>query len=35
MQRTAILNVVGLTTRLIGEHTPAIRAFVETFMGTS
>lgn len=29
MQRTAILNVVGLTTRLIGEHTPAIRAFVE------
>ncbi|MDB6003208.1 MAG: alkaline phosphatase family protein, partial [Prosthecobacter sp.] len=29
MQRTAILNVVGLTTRLIGEHTPAIRAFIE------
>lgn len=29
MQRTAILNVVGLTRRLIGEHTPNIRAFVE------
>lgn len=29
MQRTAILNVVGLTTRLIGDHTPAIRAFLE------
>jgi predicted AlkP superfamily pyrophosphatase or phosphodiesterase len=29
MQRTAILNVVGLTSRLIGEHTPAIRAFLE------
>ncbi|MEN3944186.1 nucleotide pyrophosphatase/phosphodiesterase family protein [Prosthecobacter sp. SYSU 5D2] len=29
MPRTAILNVVGLTRRLIGEHTPNIRAFVE------
>lgn len=29
MQRTAILNVVGLTSRLIGEHTPAIRSFLE------
>ena len=29
MQRTAIINVVGLTGRLIGEHTPAIRAFIE------
>lgn len=29
MPRTAILNVVGLTRRLIGEHTPHIRAFVE------
>lgn len=29
MQRTAILNVVGLTRRLIGEHTPRIRAFME------
>jgi len=29
MQRTAILNVVGLTSRLIGEHTPSIRAFIE------
>lgn len=29
MIRTAILNVVGLTPRLIGEHTPHIRAFME------
>ena len=29
MQRTAILNVVGLTPRLISEATPAIRAFME------
>jgi hypothetical protein len=29
MTRTAILNVVGLTRRLIGDHTPNIRAFVE------
>jgi len=29
MQRTAILNIVGLTARLIGAHTPAIRAFME------
>lgn len=29
MQRTAVLNVVGLTTRLIGEQTPKIRAFLE------
>ena len=29
MHRTAILNVVGLTPRLIGEHTPKIRAFME------
>lgn len=29
MQRTAILNVVGLTSRLIGESTPHIRAFLE------
>jgi predicted AlkP superfamily pyrophosphatase or phosphodiesterase len=29
MHRTAILNVVGLTPRLIGEHTPQIRAFME------
>ncbi len=28
-QRTAILNVVGLTPRLIGEHTPHIRQFTE------
>jgi predicted AlkP superfamily pyrophosphatase or phosphodiesterase len=29
MQRTAILNVVGLTPRLISEATPRIRAFME------
>jgi len=29
LQRTAIINVVGLTGRLIGEHTPAIRSFIE------
>jgi len=29
MTRTAVLNVVGLTPRLIGEHTPQIRAFCE------
>ncbi len=29
MQRTALLNVVGLTRRLIGEHTPRLRALVE------
>ena len=29
MQRTAILNVVGLTRRLIGDHTPNLKAFVE------
>src|SRR5436190_6743908 len=29
MQKTAVLNVVGLTPRLIGEHTPRLRAFAE------
>ncbi len=29
MQRTAVLNVVGLTPRLIGNHTPKIRTFLE------
>jgi len=29
LQRTAIINVVGLTGRLIGEHTPNIRTFLE------
>lgn len=29
MQRTAVINVVGLTTRLIGEATPHIRGFLE------
>lgn len=34
MIRTAILNVVGLTPRLIGEHTPKIRAFMERSQST-
>ena len=29
MSRAAILNVVGLTPRLIGDHTPNLRAFLE------
>lgn len=29
MQRVAVLNVVGLTTNLIGEKTPRIKAFLE------
>jgi predicted AlkP superfamily pyrophosphatase or phosphodiesterase len=29
VQRTAVLNVVGLTTRLISDATPQIRAFLE------
>ncbi|MDZ4289258.1 MAG: alkaline phosphatase family protein [Prosthecobacter sp.] len=34
MERTAILNVVGLTQRLIGEHTPNIQAFVARTQST-
>jgi predicted AlkP superfamily pyrophosphatase or phosphodiesterase len=30
MKRLAVMNVVGLTEALIGEHTPAIRAFRDT-----
>lgn len=29
MKRTAVLNVVGLTRGLVGEHTPRLRAFLE------
>lgn len=29
MQKTVVINVVGLTKRLIGEHTPFIRSFLE------
>ena len=29
MQKTVVLNVVGLTPELIGEHTPKIKAFTE------
>ncbi len=28
MRRTAVLNIVGLTSSLIGEHTPRIRSYV-------
>ncbi len=30
MNRTAVINVVGLTESLIGEHTPKIRAFLQS-----
>ncbi len=29
MQKTVVINVVGLTQRLIGEHTPFIKSFLE------
>ncbi len=29
MQKTVVLNVVGLTSELIGDHTPKIKAFTE------
>ena len=29
MQKTVVINVVGLTKRLIGEHTPFIKSFLE------
>ncbi len=29
MQKTVVINVVGLTKRLIGEHTPHIQSFLE------
>ena len=29
MNRTAVINIVGLTSRLIGEHTPFLRSFLE------
>lgn len=29
MQKTVVINVVGLSKRLIGEHTPFIRSFLE------
>src|SRR5438128_175468 len=29
MKRTAVINVVGLTSSLIGEHTPRIQAFLK------
>ncbi|TLF43028.1 alkaline phosphatase family protein [Maribacter aurantiacus] len=29
MQKTVVINVVGLTKRLIGEHTPFIKTFLE------
>lgn len=33
MQKTVVINVVGLTKRLIGEHTPFIKSFLDN--GTS
>ena len=29
MQKTVVINVVGLTKRLIGEHTPFVKSFLE------
>jgi predicted AlkP superfamily pyrophosphatase or phosphodiesterase len=29
MKKTVVINVVGLTKRLIGEHTPFIKSFLE------
>ncbi|MGE5944144.1 MAG: alkaline phosphatase family protein [Flavobacteriales bacterium] len=29
MKKTVVINIVGLTKRLIGEHTPFIKAFLE------
>ena len=29
MKKTVVINVVGLTRRLIGEHTPFIKSFLE------
>ena len=29
MNRVAVINVVGLTNRLIGDHTPFIRSFMD------
>jgi len=34
MRRTAVLNIVGLTSSLIGEHTPRIKAYAERFSST-
>src|SRR5436190_22248246 len=35
MQRTAVINVVGLTKSLIGEYTPRISAFLQQGAGVS
>lgn len=29
MKKTVVINIVGLTHRLIGEHTPFIKSFLE------
>jgi predicted AlkP superfamily pyrophosphatase or phosphodiesterase len=34
MNKTVVINVVGLTKRLIGEHTPFIKAFMESGSAT-
>ncbi len=34
MKKTVVLNVVGLTKRLIGEHTPFIKSFLEKGQST-
>ncbi len=34
MKKTVVINVVGLTNRLIGEHTPFIKSFLESGSST-
>lgn len=34
MRKTVVINVVGLTKRLIGEHTPFIKSFLESGQAT-
>jgi hypothetical protein len=29
MKKTVVINIVGLTNRLIGEHTPFIKSFLD------
>src|SRR5690606_40250362 len=35
MKKTVVINVVGLTKRLIGEHTPFIKQFLEAGASTT
>lgn len=35
MKKTVVINIVGLTKRLIGEHTPFIKMFLENSLSTT